>query len=461
MAERGSGAHLVTGAFGYTGRYVAERLLAGGHEVRTLTRSVDRRNAFGGRVRVFPLEFGDPARLRAALEGVEVLYNTYWVRFSRAGFRQEEAVENTRRLFAAAQAAGVARVVHVSITNPAADSPYEYFRGKARLERALAESGLSHAILRPAVIYGPEDVLINNIAWMLRRFPVFGLFGDGSHRLQPILVEDFAGLLVEAGRGRENLVRDAIGPETFTVRALVELLGDAIGCRRPIVALLPWLGIGFASALGLLLRDVLLTRPEIDALMDGLLATSSPPAGRTRLSEWARASGAWLGRRYTSELARRRHPPGRVRGGELDVELDAVEDRSGGEAEDRGSPSAGRAGEEQREGDEQAGGAHDPPRGAARRGGQRRRRATERVQSEEHEEEGAGDRRLAGEKCGRRQGRGQRVGTVQREARAWEERVVDPIDAEEGGEAGHGGGRGERPAGRAGGGGRQGEEDGD
>ena len=198
------------------------------------------------------------------------------------------------------------RVVHVSITNPSEDSPFEYFRGKARLERALAESGLSHAILRPAVIFGIEDVLVNNIAWMLRRFPVYGLFGDGSYRLQPIFVEDFAELAVEAGRNREDAITDAVGPETFSFRELVDLLGEATGRRRPILRLPSSLGGAIAWMMGFFLRDVVLTRQEIGALTAGLLATDSPPAGTTLLTDWARENGGRLGRHYSSELARRR-----------------------------------------------------------------------------------------------------------------------------------------------------------
>ena len=135
--------HAVTGAFGYSGRYIATRLLEQGRTVITLTNSVDRTNPFGGRIRAVPLSFGEPDKLAAALAGVDVLYNTYWVRFNHGMFTHGEAVENTLVLFDAARRAGVRRVVHVSITNPSEDSPLEYFAGKARLERALRESGLS------------------------------------------------------------------------------------------------------------------------------------------------------------------------------------------------------------------------------------------------------------------------------------------------------------------------------
>jgi NADH dehydrogenase len=299
--------HVVTGAFGYSGRYIAERLLRAGHRVRTLTNSPDRQHPFGDRVEVHPFSFDRPERLAGSLDGAHVLYNTYWVRFNHADFRYAQAVENTRVLFAAARRAGVSRVVHVSITNPSEDSPLEYFRGKALLERVLRASGLSYAILRPAVFFGGEDILINNIAWALRRLPVFGVFGDGEYRLQPIHVQDFADLAVAQGVERTNRIIDAIGPETYRYRELVHELARIIGVRRPIVSVPPSLGYAAGWLLGKLLRDVLITHDEVEGLMQGLLATASQPVGHTRLSSWVREHAATLGRRYATELGRRRN----------------------------------------------------------------------------------------------------------------------------------------------------------
>jgi uncharacterized protein YbjT (DUF2867 family) len=298
--------HVVTGAFGYSGRYIARRLLVRGHRVVTLTHSPDRANPFGGNIPAFPLDFDHPADLEHAMRGADVLYNTYWVRFDRPDFRQATAVLNTRKLFNAARTAGVRRIVHVSITNPSEDSPLEYFRGKAQLERALKESGVSYAILRPTVLFGKEDVLVNNIAWILRRFPVFGVFGDGTYRLQPIYVDDLARLAVDQGAGHDNCIIDAIGPETFTYCELVETIGRAIGKARPIVPLPRAVGLMIASLVGRFVGDVLITGEEIDGLTSGLLCTDSPPAGRVRFSEWAHQHGDELGLKYASELARRR-----------------------------------------------------------------------------------------------------------------------------------------------------------
>ena len=297
--------HVVTGAFGYTGSRIARRLLEAGCSVRTLTNSPRRDNEFGNRIDVRPLAFDDSDQLVDSLRNCSVLYNTYWVRFNHRRFTQAAAVKNTLRLFEAAKEAGVRRVVHVSITNPSEDSPFEYFRSKAQLENALRESGMSHAILRPAVLFGGGDILINNIAWALRRLPVFGVFGDGEYRLQPIHVDDFAALAIEQAGRSENVFIDGIGPETFTYRQLVETIGRIIGKPRPIVSVPPFVGHWGAWMRGKLVKDVMLTHPEIDALMADLLVTDSPPSGQTKLTEWAAAHRDELGTRYASELARR------------------------------------------------------------------------------------------------------------------------------------------------------------
>lgn len=297
--------HAVTGAYGYSGKYIARRLLAKGHRVITLTNSPRRANPFGGAVPARPFDFHRPERLAESLCGVSVLYNTYWVRFNHKLFSHADAVQNTKILFAAAKAAGVARIVHVSITNPSLESALEYFHGKAVLEQALMESGVSYAILRPTVLFGKEDVLVNNIAWTLRRLPLFGVFGSGRYRLQPIYVEDLADLAVAQGEGRENVVIDAIGPETFTYRELVQTIGAIIGKQRPVVSVPPALGYLVGAVMGRLLKDVVVTREEIEGLMADLLYVDAPPAGPTRLTDWVRAHAATLGLKYTSELARR------------------------------------------------------------------------------------------------------------------------------------------------------------
>jgi uncharacterized protein YbjT (DUF2867 family) len=298
---------VVTGAFGYSGRYITRRLLDAGVEVRTLTNAPASQNPFGSRVEAFPFSFDDHGRLVETLRGAAVLYNTYWVRFNNAKSTQADAVRNTHALFRAAREAGVQRVVHLSITNPSDDSPLEYFHSKAMLETALMDSGLSYAILRPTVLFGREDVLVNNIAWLLRRLPFFGVFGDGSYRLQPMYIDDMAKLAVEEGLRTKSRTINAIGPETFTYRELVEQIGCIIGKRRPIVSVSPTTGHLIGWAVGKVVGDVIITRAEIKGLMADLLVTNSEPTGQTRLTEWASANRDTLGMHYASELSRRKN----------------------------------------------------------------------------------------------------------------------------------------------------------
>ena len=296
--------NVVTGAFGYTGKYIARRLLADGIRVKTLTGHPERPNPFGAQVVAAPFNFDDLPTLIDQLSGASTLYNTYWVRFSRGKVTFDRAVESTRTLIQAAKDAGVSRIVHVSITNPSLNSSLPYFRGKAQVEEAIIDSGISYAIIRPTVIFGIEDILINNIAWMLRRFPLFVVPGGGSYRFQPIFVEDLAGLAVDAGGQEDNLILDAAGPETYTFDEFVRLVGQTMGSRTKIVHLPSALALGISKIVGYFLGDVVLTRDEITGLMSDLLISDAPPAGNTSLKSWLTINVATLGGSYTSELDR-------------------------------------------------------------------------------------------------------------------------------------------------------------
>jgi uncharacterized protein YbjT (DUF2867 family) len=299
----------ITGAFSYTGKYTTRLLLDRGCEVRTLTNhppssDPERPDPFGGRVQVFPYNFDRPDELRRSLEGVSVLINTYWVRFPHGQADFETAVRNSRTLTTAARDAGVRRIVHVSIANPSPDSPLGYYKGKAEVEEAVRASGLSYAILRPTVIFGVEDILINNIAWFLRRLPIFGIPGDGRYGIRPIYVEDMARLLADASEQHGNSVINAVGPETFTFEELVRLIAERVG--RPTHLIHLPAAVAYLSTLlaGWIVGDVVLTWEEYKGLMGNLLAPEGPPAGQTRLSQWFAENSERVGRSYASEVAR-------------------------------------------------------------------------------------------------------------------------------------------------------------
>jgi uncharacterized protein YbjT (DUF2867 family) len=293
----------VTGAFSYTGKHVARRLLDLGEEVATLTNHPDRPDPFDGQVQPIPYAFHDPSALTASLADVDTLYTTYWIRFPHGTQTFAQAVENTRTLLACAKAAGVKRVVHVSVSNNSLASPLPYFAGKAQQEEAVVASGVSYAIVRPTLVCGVDDILVSNIAWFLWHYPVFPI-ARGGYRVQPIIVDDLADLMVQAGHASTNTVIDAAGPDVMTFRALVETLRSAVGSRAWVVALpAPAVNL-MGKALSAFLRDVILTNDEIRGLTASLLVVDGPPTAPTRFADWAFAHGDELGLHYTSELRR-------------------------------------------------------------------------------------------------------------------------------------------------------------
>ena len=294
----------VTGSYSYSGKYITRRLLEGGEEVITLTGHPDRPDPFNGQVKAYPLDFDNEKELVQSLSGVDTFYNTYWVRFDRGDNTQPRAVENTRKLVAAAVKAGVQRIVHISITNPSADSYLPYFWGKAANEQTVKESGLSYAILRPTVLFGVEDILINNIAWLLRRFPFFAIPGDGSYRLQPVYVDDLAELALDIGYAQDNVIWDAVGPDIFTFEGMVRLISRTLELSRSLIHVPPRLALTAAQFLSTFVGDVMLTPEEVDGLMAGLLVSDEPPRCQTRLKDWLEENKKNVGVHYASELIR-------------------------------------------------------------------------------------------------------------------------------------------------------------
>jgi NADH dehydrogenase len=298
-----TGLDVVTGAFSYSGRAISQTLLGAGRQVRTITGHPERR-AGDSPIEVRPLDFEDQLGLVASLEGATTLYNTYWVRFAHGQTSHDIAVENSRALFHAARRAGVQRIVHVSITNPSIDSALPYFRGKALVERALAETGVSYAVLRPAILFGGGDVLLNNIAWLLRRLPAFAIGGRGSCRIRGVHVDDLAQLCLEKGAERHDSVTDAVGPERPTFVELVGSIKEATGSSSRLVHVPGAVVPASARILGAALGDVLLTRDEYRAMAEGLADTEGPATGETALSDWLAQHGSTLGLHYANELKR-------------------------------------------------------------------------------------------------------------------------------------------------------------
>lgn len=299
-----AGFDVVTGAFSFTGRFIARRLMAQERRIKTLTNHAHREGTEDIKAEVAPLQFSNRDALVESLRGADVLYNTYWVRFRHRGINFGDAIANTRILMSAALAAGVRRVVHISVSNPSEDSHLEYYAGKARTERIVRESGLQWAIVRPTLVYGPGDILLNNIAWLLRRVPFFIIPGLGDYKLQPVAGEDVAEIATWAAAQTDNLTVDAAGPDILSYTELVEAIAIAAGRRPRFVYLSPRMTIRAGNLVGRLVNDRLLNEQELEGLMQELLVSHERPRGTRRLDNWLLTSAETLGRHYASELDR-------------------------------------------------------------------------------------------------------------------------------------------------------------
>lgn len=295
---------VVTGSFGYIGKYITRHLLELGKEVRTITTHTNKPNPFGARVQAFPYNFEDPTNLISSLAGANTLYNTYWIRYAYKDLTYQNALENTRTLFQCAQQAGVKKIVHISVTQASIESDLPYYNGKGQQERMLAESGISHAIIRPTLVFGKEDILVNNIAYLIRRFPFFPIFGSGDYRIQPVFVEDLARIAVAQADETGDSIIDAIGSETFVFKDFLELITSTLGCKTKLIHLSPSSGIFLGKMISIFLRDVLLTENELRGLMEEKLISTQIPNGTTTFTSWLLQNKETIGRSYSSEIAR-------------------------------------------------------------------------------------------------------------------------------------------------------------
>jgi uncharacterized protein YbjT (DUF2867 family) len=201
----------------------------------------------------------------------------------------------------------VRKIIHISVTNPSEEDDLPYYKGKALQEKALRELGVAYTIVRPTLVFGKEDILVNNIAWTIRKFPIVPIFGSGKYKVQPVFVEDLAKLAVEASGSEGSATIDAIGPETFTYEAFVKLIARELNRNVAFVHTSPNAGIMLGKLIGLFAKDVILTKDELRGLMLNKLTSNQDPNGKTLFSVWLRDNRLSIGSGYTSELNRHFH----------------------------------------------------------------------------------------------------------------------------------------------------------
>ena len=278
---------VVTGAFGYTGKYITRRLLNAGRRVRTITGHPKRANSFGNQVEIAPMDFSDRAGLVRSLRGASVLYNTYWVRFNHGRATFDEAVANSRVLIEAAREAG-------------------------RPQDRASQHRQSFARFAPSVLFGQSAGRKSDRGFRTCPTPSSGprsssvskIFSSTISRgsraisricnsrdpdnieLQPIFVEDLAELATSSARQENSLVLDAVGPEIFAFEDLVRQIALAVGAKPRFIHVSPRVALQMLRLVGPIVGDVILTREEIEGLMANLLVSKHPATGQTRFTAW-------------------------------------------------------------------------------------------------------------------------------------------------------------------------------
>lgn len=304
--------NLVTGSFSFSGKFITNELLKTGERVETFTNHPVTTNPNYSKITIKQYVFNDFNALVENFKGVDTFFNSYWIRFPYGSTSWMDAIRYSKDLFKACKLAGVKKIVHISVTNPKINSPYAYFKGKAIVEDLLKKSGVPYTILRVAWMFEEGDILTNNIAWILRHMPIFGIFGKGEYKIQPVSLKTLGKVAIEnryLGDKTININKtiDVIGPETLTYKEYVSLINRTIHAKT-ILFPFPWFAIQIpifvSKVIGFALHDRLLTKDEIYSLKDNLLLTDSPPIGNVSFKKWLEKNKNNIGLKWANEVKR-------------------------------------------------------------------------------------------------------------------------------------------------------------
>ena len=278
----------VFGGSGFIGRHVVRALARAGWRVRVATRRPDlcgHLQPMGdvGQIHAVQANLRFPESVAAALEGAEaavnlvgILYPTGWQNFEAVHVKGAQAVAE------AAKAAGLGTLIHLSSIAADSQNPSEYARTKAEGEARVSEAFPGAVILRPSVVFGPEDKFFNLFASMARLSPGLPLIGGGHTRMQPVYVGDVALALERVLAGEAGAsVYELGGPAVFTFREILEFILKATGRRRMLVPL----PFGAARALAYMVQwlpSPLLTVDQVHLLeADNVVSKAAVSGGRT------------------------------------------------------------------------------------------------------------------------------------------------------------------------------------
>ncbi len=275
---------LILGGSGFVGRHVCAKLAQLQWRITVPTRR--RGNAWAVQalpgLDVIEADVHDEVALGRLLAGQDAVLNLVAILHGTERAFEQVHVELPRKLARACTAAGVKRVLHISALGAGLQAPSMYQRSKARGEEALRAAALDLTVLRPSVMFGPEDKFLNLFARLQRLFPLIPLAGSGT-RFQPVWVEDVAQALVNCLQDERTIGQtyEICGPEILTLKQLVELAGCTSGVRhglgRPVIPLPMVLGRLQARLMELAPGQPLMSRDNLDSMKVDNVASGTLP----------------------------------------------------------------------------------------------------------------------------------------------------------------------------------------
>ena len=318
---------LVTGASGYIGGRLIPRLLDKGHTVRAMARTPDKLAGadWHDRVEVVRGDLGDPESLRAAFEGVDVLYYLVHSMGSAKDFEAEEA-RSARNVVAAAREAGVRRLVYLGGLHPSGTELSPHLRSRAAVGDILLASGIETLVLQAGIVIGAGSASFEMMRHLTDRLPAMTTPKWVHNKIQPIAIDDVLHYLTEAATAQVPCSRtwDIGGPDVFEYGEAIQIYAEVAGLRRRLIVALPFLTPTIASLwIGLVTpMPVGLARPLIGSLeCDAVMGNSDidtviprPPGGLTGYRDAVAqalqrgplpSDPAWAGPRFRLRAAQR------------------------------------------------------------------------------------------------------------------------------------------------------------
>lgn len=234
----------ITGGTGFVGRHLAQSLLADGHTVVLIARGKDQRdpsvNSEPG-VTVVYCDVSEQSSLATALQGCDAVAHCAGINreLGEQTF-QKVHVEGTRVVVEAAKAAAVNKILLISFLRARENGPSKYHRSKAAAEEVVRNSGINYTILKPGVIYGKGDHMLDHLSHAFYSVPIFGLVGLKEKQVAPLAVQDLIVVMKEAlvNGGMPNETLYLIGPQHMTLSTAVKTVAKVVG-REPVYFRMP------------------------------------------------------------------------------------------------------------------------------------------------------------------------------------------------------------------------------